>query len=209
MKIKVCGMREPENIREIADLKPDYMGFIFYSLSKRYAGEMDPAIADKIPPEINKTGVFVDADLNEILRFVKKYKLDAVQLHGVEPADLCIELKEQGLEVIKAFGIDSIFDFSVMKKYEGAADHFLLDTKTSGHGGSGKTFDWELLKQYPYNTSYFLSGGLSNDNLKETEGIEDERLYALDLNSRFEISAAIKNVQEVKTAINYIRSKHK
>lgn len=206
MKIKVCGMKEPVNIRQVTDLKPDYLGFIFYPGSKRHVGDINEEILDKISSGIKKTGVFVNAGFDEIFTIVKRYKLDAVQLHGDESAELCKELKDQGIEVIKAVGIDENFDFITLEPYLEAVDYFLFDTKTHIYGGSGEIFDWKLLEKYPYEMSYFLSGGISADNLAEIKLIGDQRLYAVDLNSKFEIKPGIKDVEKVKKAINYIRS---
>jgi len=199
-------MRHAENVREVADLKPDYLGFIFYKDSKRYVGDIDLNILNDIPSEIIKTGVFVNAGYDEIVGIARKYKLDAVQLHGYESPELSRKLKDQGLEVIKAFGIDEIIDFRILEPYLDAVDHFLFDTKVQGYGGSGKKFDWKLLEKYTYKVSYFLSGGISQENLSEIKHIEDERLYAVDLNSQFEMEPGIKDVEKVKEAIDYIRN---
>jgi phosphoribosylanthranilate isomerase len=207
VKIKVCGMRDPENIAQVADLKLDYMGFIFYPGSKRYVNDISEEVLSKIPTETIKTGVFVDASFEDIVAAVNKYHLQAVQLHGNETPELCKQLKKEGLEVIKAFGVDESFDFDVLEEYTEVVDHFLFDTKTSLHGGSGKVFDWKSLNAYPYDKSYFLSGGLSLENIKNIEHIEDKRLYAIDINSKFELKPAVKDVEQVKKAIGYIRLK--
>jgi phosphoribosylanthranilate isomerase len=204
MKIKVCGMREPENIRQVADLHPDYMGFIFYPFSKRYVGNINEKVLNSISSGIKKTGVFVDSD--ELFSIIDRYKLDAVQLHGDESAALCRELKDKGLEVIKAVGVDEDFDFKALEPYLEAVDYFLFDTKVPGYGGSGKLFDWKLLEQYPYTASYFLSGGLGQDNLPEIKRMTDKRLYAVDLNSRFETEPGIKDVEKIEAAIKIIMS---
>ena len=209
MKIKVCGMMEPVNIQKVTDLKPDYLGFIFYPGSKRYVDKLGEEVINAIPPGIKKTGVFVDSSYKEILNNIKKNSLDAVQLHGNETAELCMALKKEGTEIIKAFGVDENFDFKTLEPYLEAVDYFLFDTKTSMYGGSGKIFDWKLLEQYPYKTSYFLSGGLSADNLSKIKHIEDQRLYAVDLNSKFETEPGIKDVKKLKRAVNYIRFKEK
>ena len=202
-------MREPDNITQVADLYPDYMGFIFYQGSKRYVNDIDTEILNKIPSGVRKTGVFVDSSFEDITTAINKYNLDAVQLHGSESPELCKRLKQVGTEVIKAFGIDSDFDFTVLEKYGAVTDHFLFDTKTSLHGGSGKVFDWKVLEKYPCDKTYFLSGGLSLENIEEIQNIEDKRLYALDINSKFELNQGVKDFEKVKKAINYIRSKEK
>lgn len=202
-------MKEPDNIIQVADLKPDYMGFIFYPGSKRYVNDADTEILKKIPSRVRKTGVFVDSTFEDITAAIHKYDLDAVQLHGGESPELCKRLKQDGTEVIKAFGIDSDFDFTALEKYTAVTDHFLFDTKTSLHGGSGKVFDWKVLKKYTCDKTYFLSGGLSLENIEEIQKIEDKRLYAVDLNSKFELNPGVKDAEKVENAINYIRSKEK
>ncbi|HCN83942.1 MAG TPA: N-(5'-phosphoribosyl)anthranilate isomerase [Sphingobacteriaceae bacterium] len=202
-------MREPDNISQVMDINPDYMGFIFYQGSKRYVNDIDSEALKKIPSGIRKTGVFVDSSFEDITAAINKYHLDAVQLHGEESPELCRRLKQEGIEVIKAFGINNDFDFTVLEEYTMVTDHFLFDTKTSSHGGSGKVFDWKSLEKYPYQTTYFLSGGLSLDNIEDIQHIEDKRLYAIDINSKFESEPGIKDVEKIKKAINYIRLKKK
>ncbi len=205
MKIKVCGMREKENIQELVALKPDYIGFIFYQLSKRYAGDLAKEIAIAFPAGIKKTGVFVDADTEEIKNRIKDYHLDAVQLHGSESAEMCRTLKEEKVEVIKAFGIDEVFDFSKLESYADQVDYFLFDTKTTQHGGSGEVFNWDILKRYTLDKPYFLSGGISPENLPEVIKLDDRRLYAADLNSQFETEPGLKDIAKIKEAISIIR----
>jgi phosphoribosylanthranilate isomerase len=197
LKLKVCGMRDPSNIREILEVKPDYMGFIFYKKSKRYAGDLNPVILDDLPSTVKRTGVFVDENLKEIERIVDAYKLDAVQLHGKETAMFCKALKELGLEVVKAFGIDANFNFSDLEQYVSVVDYFLFDTQTKEHGGSGKTFDWLLLNKYKLSTPYFLSGGIDLNSVDAIDALNDSRLFAVDVNSRFEITAGIKDLNKL------------
>ena len=205
IKLKVCGMRAEKNILDLAVLQPDYMGFIFYAPSNRFADKLDINTLNKIPVSTKKTGVFVNADLGEIIQKIKTYNLDAVQLHGNESSEFCKQVKILGIEVIKAFGVDESFNFDVLEKYQSFVDYFLFDTKTKLHGGSGLTFNWNLLEGYRLNTPYFLSGGLDTDNIQEALKIEDSRFYALDLNSRFEISPGLKNIEQLKIVINKIR----
>lgn len=205
MKIKVCGMRDKENIQAIAAVKPDYMGFIFYPQSKRYIGKTDMDVLQSLPKTIKKTGVFVDADYQEIKEKIALYSLDAVQLHGDELPVLCRNLRLDGVEVIKAFGVNEDFYFYVTEPYLNCVDYFLFDTKTGGYGGSGETFNWEILKNYPYSVPYFLSGGISPVNLHQIGLLTDERLYALDLNSKFELKPALKDVGLLEEAFEQIR----
>lgn len=206
-RLKVCGMREPENILSLAALLPDYIGFIFYGPSKRFAGELDRSVLQQLPRSIKKTGVFVDAGLDEILEKKGLYNLDAIQLHGKETAELCQRLRDNQTEVIKAFGMDENFNFAVLNEYKDVVDYFLFDTKTKLHGGSGQTFDWNLLNAYSLDIPYFLSGGLDADNIEQAVNIKDDRFYALDLNSRFEISPGLKDIRKLSELINRIQTK--
>lgn len=195
-------MRDAENIKQLIDLPIAYIGFIFYSKSPRFVHEGIPPI---VPNGIEKVGVFVNETFTVIMDKVKSYQLQAVQLHGNEPATLCAALKAEGLAVIKAFGIDETFDWTSLESYLDDVDFFLFDTKSTQHGGTGQSFSWSALAHYPYATPYFLSGGLGLDNIKEALKINDSRLYALDLNSRFEEQPAVKNIHTLTQALSIIQ----
>src|SRR5438128_2346386 len=138
MKLKICGMKVPANILEVADLKPDYMGFIFYRGSKRYVADLSAEFVSTLPEIIKKTGVFVNEEVAEICRCADVYGLCAIQLHGAESAAYCGELKSLlpvGVELIKAFGVNEDFDFAQLNAYDGHVDFFLFDTQTPAHGG--------------------------------------------------------------------------
>ncbi|MDB5121687.1 MAG: trpB [Sphingobacteriales bacterium] len=205
MKIKVCGMKYPDNIRDLVLLNPDYIGFIFYDKSKRFVAEIDEQTIKDIPSCIKKTGVFVDENASVILDYIKKYHLQAVQLHGSETSDTCLKIAESGVEVIKAFGVDEAFDFNQLLPYLDSVNYFLFDTKTKAHGGSGLTFNWQVLEKYTFSKPYFLSGGLGLENLDKVLAINDDRLYAVDLNSCFESEPAKKDIEKLKLAINKLR----
>lgn len=195
--IKVCGLKDPTNINEVLSLGPDYLGFIFYPASARFVGDLDEDFMKSIQG-VKKTAVFVNASLENIQDAVDKFEFDAVQLHGDESPEFCEEVKKMGVELIKAFGVDTNFDFNQLADYIDVVDYFLFDTKTSKYGGSGETFDWEFLKKYPYQKQYFLSGGIGLENFMEAYSFDDERLYAIDINSRFEISPGVKNINLLK-----------
>jgi phosphoribosylanthranilate isomerase len=197
-KIKVCGMKDAQNIREVASLSPDYLGLIFYAPSARYAGEVDPQVLSDLPAGIKKTGVFVNAAAEQIKYWVETMGLEAVQLHGSESPAFCREILALNVEVIKAFGVDEHFDFNILNEYTDSADYFLFDTKTPAHGGSGKLFDWTLLQQNKTAKPFFLSGGIDIEQLDEIRQIGDSRLYAIDVNSRFEISPGIKDYTKLE-----------
>jgi phosphoribosylanthranilate isomerase len=196
MKLKICGMKYPENIVEVGSLLPDYMGFIFWEKSARYFdGDMP-----NLPESIRKVGVFVNASVDEILEKIAKYDLDAVQLHGHESVEFCKYLNKHALKsikVIKVFSILDTFDFAELKPFENVCDFFLFDTKGKLPGGNGTSFDWQVLKQYPSNKPFFLSGGIGMEESIAIQEISKTNLpiYALDINSKFEIEPGLKNIE--------------
>lgn len=205
MKIKVCGLRDAENIKAVAALQPDYMGFIFYGKSPRFVDNIAVELFDTIPAHINKTAVFVDESAKEISALIDKYNFDFVQLHGSETPAFCKALRDQAI-VIKAFGINNEFDFSQLNKYKNKVDLFLFDTKTDIHGGSGKTFDWSILDKYDMDIPFFLSGGLSLDNLEEVKKITHPQFYGVDLNSKFETSPGVKSIDKLQEAFTMLKN---
>lgn len=196
-------MRLAANIAAVAELQPDYLGFIFYEKSPRLISDVSAELIKYIPSEIKTVGVFVNEDLEKVKDKVNTLKLKAVQLHGSESPEYCAALKTAfgSLQVIKAFGIDEDFDFSELETYLGVVDYFLFDTKTKAHGGSGKTFDWSVLDRYTYTKPYFLSVGIDLEHAPAIKNINDERLYALDINSRFEIEPGLKDAEKIKEFI--------
>ncbi|MDR0732662.1 MAG: phosphoribosylanthranilate isomerase [Dysgonamonadaceae bacterium] len=198
MKIKVCGMKYPENIRELAHLPIDMMGLIFYEKSPRYAGNLPASELRFVPPNIQKVGVFVNASAEDIVAVIREYDLQIVQLHGDESPDFCREIKKQGIKVIKAFPIEKITDFEKCNLYENACDYFLFDTKTSQYGGSGKKFDWGILALYNSETPFILSGGVNVEDAESIRKIRHPKLYGVDLNSRFETRAGEKDLEKLR-----------
>ncbi|TCD12005.1 phosphoribosylanthranilate isomerase [Pedobacter frigidisoli] len=200
LKLKVCGMKLAANIAAVASLQPDYLGFIFYEKSPRFISDVSAELIKYIPSEIKTVGVFVDEDLETVSKKVNLYQLKAVQLHGNESPEYCAALKTSfnSLEVIKAFGVDEDFDFAALNDYLSVVDYFLFDTKTKAHGGSGKTFDWAILDSYELDKPYFLSGGIDLEHAAAISKIDDFRLYALDINSRFEIEPGVKDAEKIR-----------
>jgi phosphoribosylanthranilate isomerase len=195
MKWKVCGMREPENVAEVAALQPDYMGFILWEGSKRYCPNPPEISAD-----ITKVGVFVDAPIDYIENAISQHKLGAVQLHGNESPNVCRTLQGKA-EIIKAFSVGASFDFDALVDYLPYCDFFMFDTKGAMPGGNGTCFDWTLLNDYSFDLPFFISGGIG---VAETEKINDLRkvdlpVYAVDVNSKFEIEPGLKNAEQLKT----------
>lgn len=198
-------MCDAENIRAVAAFDPDYLGFIFYPGSKRYINADAVHLAGLDLPGVRRTGVFVNATLESILKKIALYHLDAVQLHGRETPEFCKRLKEAGTEVIKAFGVDPTFDFAHLEGYVSDCDYFLFDTRTQHHGGSGKMFDWSILTSYKHEKKYFLSGGLSLDSIQAIKAITDDRLYAVDLNSKFETEPGMKDIEKLSLAFQQLK----
>jgi phosphoribosylanthranilate isomerase len=200
MKLKICGMKFSENISEIESLKPDFMCFIFYKKSKRFFNESKLILNDKI----NRVGVFVNQEINEVIDNIKKYKLDYVQLHGEEDVRYCLSIKSI-CKVIKVFKIDDTFNFDKVKKFENVSDYYLFDTKTNLHGGSGKKFNWEILKNYNSKKYFFLSGGISENDIEEIKKIR--KIYpiiGIDINSKFELPNLKKDRAKIKSLIDKI-----
>ena len=193
MKLKVCGMKYQDNIVQVAALEPDYLGFIFYKKSARHFD----AVIPELPKSIKKVGVFVNANLEEVIKNINIHNLQAVQLHGEESPEYCLKLKRhyenrnnevissketncfdiekkfrinKSFEIIKVFSIKNEFNFDVLKPYEAVCDYFLFDTKGKLPGGNGYTFDWNVLNNYPSTKPFFLSGGIG---LEESEKLKE------------------------------------
>jgi phosphoribosylanthranilate isomerase len=197
--IKICGMKYPDNILEVAALLPDYMGFIFWKKSARYFDGVIP----KLPKSIKKVGVFVNETAAIIAEKVLKHDLQAVQLHGQESVAYCEALRNQlsqDIEVIKVFSMQDEFDFKVLDPYESICDYFLFDTKGKLPGGNGTTFDWKVLENYPSKKPFFLSGGIGLEELEAVKEIIKTELavYAIDVNSKFETAPGLKNIKLVR-----------
>ena len=197
IKIKVCGMRDLNNITQVAALEPDYMGFIFYAPSPRYVGG-DFTLMDKSTPAMKRVGVFVNADNDEIVKQSRAVGFDHVQLHGNESVQQADKLKELGFTVIKVFSVDDDFDFALTKQFTPAVDFFLFDTKGKFHGGNARTFNWKVLSRYDQDVPFFLSGGLSVENIDDISSLEGMNLHALDVNSGAEQAPGFKDVKKLE-----------
>ncbi len=206
IKLKVCGMRDPQNIQDLGTVQPDFVGFIFYPKSPRYVGEeWDESIVKSIPSSIKKIGVFVNESVEKINLLASKYQLDGIQLHGSETPEICQTIKDKNLLVLKAFSVDESFDFELIKKYESFCDYFLFDTKTSQHGGSGVKFDWKKLYEYTSSIPFFLSGGIMEEDVNEIKSLNIKGLYSVDINSKFEIEPALKDIKMVERFAQKLR----
>ena len=193
-------MKYKDNIEAVANLQPDYLGFIFYDKSARYFDSIIP----KTPNSIKKVGVFVDEELDIVLEKIKQFNLQAVQLHGNESPEYCGKINN--VEVIKVFSIKNEFNFDVLQPYETVCDYYLFDTKGKLPGGNGYTFNWNVLNHYPSTKPYFLSGGIGLNEIEKIKEFKESSAskycYALDVNSKFEIEPGLKNIKELNTFKN-------
>jgi phosphoribosylanthranilate isomerase len=205
-RVKVCGLTDARNAREVADAGADFAGFIFYPQSKRFVGETpEEDLFMNIPAQVKKVGVFVNEKKEKINEIARKYQLDLVQLHGAETAGFCNDLKLKGLKVMKAFGISEDFDFNRLTAYRDTCDYFLFDTQTMLYGGSGIKFRWELLEEYTLSTPFFLGGGIGPLDAQKVLNIRHPCFFAADINSRFETAPGMKDISIIKTFIQHFK----
>jgi phosphoribosylanthranilate isomerase len=206
IRVKVCGMINPLNLKEIATGAPDFIGIIFYPASPRYVGEeAEPGLVKNFPQGIKRVGVFLDENISEIVKISQRAGLDLIQLHGNESPAYCSRLRSSGLSVIKAFNIENKFNFESLIGYLPVCDFFLFDTKSNKPGGSGRKFNWEKLDEYSFDKPFFLSGGVGPEDTGLIKSIRNQRLYAVDINSRFETVPGIKDAELVRKFIEEIK----
>jgi len=205
-------MKYPDNITQVVALQPDYLGFIFYDKSMRSFDGVIPELSENI----KKVGVFVDAAINEIIEKVNFYNLQVVQLHGNESPTFCKVLGAEltsvahQIEIIKVFSIKDEFNFEILKPYEAVCHYYLFDTKGKLPGGNGYTFNWKVLENYSSTKPYFLSGGIGLNELDKVKSFfqndESNYCHAIDVNSRFEIEAGLKDIELIKEFKNNLFS---
>ena len=200
MIVKVCGMREPGNIREVEALNIDWMGFIFYPKSPRLVKEQEIAKVTSA----KRVGVFVDASVETMMETATTLALDYLQLHGNESPDDCHTLQKRGYAVIKAISISSAEDVERTKEYEGRVDYFLFDTKCNGYGGSGQLFDWDILSAYKGSTPFLLSGGINPGSAEAILRFHHPQFAGIDLNSGFETEPGLKDVERLRSFLTQI-----
>jgi phosphoribosylanthranilate isomerase len=197
MIIKVCGLREQDNIKNVASMENvRLIGMIFYPQSPRYVDSKEVAAITTSLGYIGKVGVFVNESFEEIIRICGMYSLDFIQLHGNETAEYLMLLQKiapSGVKFIKAFPIRAQEDFLQVSGYEGLCEYFLFDTPTSKYGGSGISFDWSILQNYHGSTPFLLSGGIGPDSLKSLSSFRHPQWAGVDLNSRFETAPGQKD----------------
>lgn len=208
MKIKVCGITRPEDLEALVELGADYAGFIFYGKSPRFAGnKLDGRTVREKGRNISKVGVFVNADARQIMQTVKDYALDLIQLHGEESAALCGELRAT-VPVMKVFHVHEK-GYEQVSPYLGASDYFLFDTASADYGGTGRQFNWELLKDYGFDQPFFLSGGIGPADADTLRQWAHKKLFAVDVNSRFETSPGVKDMEKIAAFIKQLKRKTK
>jgi phosphoribosylanthranilate isomerase len=209
MKIKVCGITRAEDLNELVNNQVDYAGFIFHEKSPRFVGNKLDARTVRETTGINKVGVFVNVTIPQIQRTIADYKLDLVQLHGDETPEYCALLKET-VPVVKAFRIGANVDWEKeVGPYVAVTDYFLFDTASVHlYGGTGESFNWDLLATYPYTHPFFLSGGIGPDDAAVIEKLVLPALYAVDVNSKFETGPGVKDLQKVQQFVKQIHSSY-
>ena len=192
-------MTEEQNLQSLLEISPDYVGVIFYPKSPRSVAKFNSKslLKAKFPEKVKKTGVFVNELPRKIIQKAGEFNLDLIQLHGEEGAVQCAEIKNKGFGVIKAFPIGQNFNFDKLIPYIEVVDYFLFDTKGKNYGGNGASFDWGILKTYPFKKSFFLSGGIDMSSIEKLKKIAHLPIHALDINSRFETKPGLKNISEI------------
>lgn len=196
-------MRDAGNVLEVSTLQPDYMGFIFYGKSPRFVGD-DFQLSASFPASIKKVGVFVNETPEKMLAIARTLQLDFLQLHGNESVEVCGIIKQAGIGLIKVFSVDDDFDFVVTKPYQSSVDFFLFDTKGKYYGGNAQVFDWTVLNRYDQQVPFFLSGGITPDNVASITTLKDMNLHALDVNSGVEITPALKSIEKLNILITQV-----
>jgi len=206
MRIKVCGMTQMEQLDQLADIGVTFAGMIFYPKSPRYVlREMTTGIIRK-ENRLNKVGVFVNAGVDDVLHMVDECRLHMVQLHGDETPKYCERIADY-VSVVKAFRLSENDNIEwMLKPYMDVCDMFMFDTMGAGYGGTGKKFDWSQLQGIEIGKPFFLSGGIEpgdEEKLNEFANAQvGKGLFAVDINSKFEISPGIKDIEKVKTFVN-------
>lgn len=195
LKIKVCGMRDPQNIKAIDNLNPEYLGFIFYPPSPRNMDKSFGAIPDT---QAKRVGVFVNECIETMIKRARNFRLTTLQLHGNESPEVCAELVSLGYEVIKSFKVDDSFNADHIENYIGVCTYFLYDTKGKRVGGTGKKFNWDKLKELAPLGKFFLSGGIGPEDAEKIMSLNLPNLVGIDINSRFEIEPGLKDEEKLK-----------
>jgi phosphoribosylanthranilate isomerase len=201
--LKVCGMKEEQNLSDLIKVQPDFIGLIFHEKSPR---NITKYTSTSIPKGIGTVGVFVNETESFVLDKINEFDLKYIQLHGTESPHFCKNIKRLNRKVIKAFNIHPEFDFSQLDDYTPYCDYFLFDAFGKNAGGNGITFDWELLDKYTGETPFLLSGGIDSNMAKSLKGISHPMYKGVDINSKFEISPGLKDIKQIKKFKDELRS---
>ena len=199
-QLKVCGLTKMDQIQELISLNTNFLGFIFYDRSPRFV--LNQLSLEEIS-EINhqgKVGVFVNESIEKIAEITEKAKLNFIQLHGDEDENFIKDLRKnvkKEVKLIKVFRVGETFNFQ-FSIFNSLVDYFLFDTDSKAFGGTGKTFDWQILNEIEIPIPYYLSGGISLENIHQLSTINQQPL-ALDINSKFEIEPGSKDLEKIKT----------
>lgn len=209
MRVKVCGMTQPDQVEALAAMGVTFAGFIFYPKSPRYVFKHMTTTQIRKFNNINKVGVFVNAPIEEVLHLVDECRLHMVQLHGDEPPKYCEKIADY-VSVVKAFRLSDNDSVEWMiRPYMDVCDMFMFDTMGAGYGGTGKKFDWSMLKSSTIGKPFFLSGGIEPGDEEELMAFSQEpvakALFAIDINSKFELSPGLKDMDKVKTFVDKVK----
>jgi len=209
MRVKVCGMTQPEQVAALAAMGVTFAGFIFYPKSPRYVFKHMTITEIRKVNNINKVGVFVNAPIEEVLHLVDECRLHMVQLHGDEPPKYCEKIADY-VSVVKAFRLSDNDSVEWMiRPYMDVCDMFMFDTMGVGYGGTGKKFDWSMLKNSTIGKPFFLSGGIEPGDEEELLAFAQEpvakALFAIDINSKFELSPGVKDLDKVKLFVDKVK----
>ena len=209
MIIKVCGMREPENIRAVEATGTDWMGFIFFPKSPRFVEN----VPDYLPQRSKRVGVFVNASIDEIVEKIKPFQLQLIQLHGKEAPAFCRELRQHipaDMKIIKMIPISTRNDIQMADSYTNDVDYFLFESKIStnggSYGGSGQQFDWSILQRYQGSVPFLLTGGIGEEDAEQIAHFLHPQFIGIDLNSRFETAPALKDTKKIRAFVDKIRN---
>jgi phosphoribosylanthranilate isomerase len=209
MRVKVCGITEAAQLHQLNDLGATFGGLIFYPKSPRYVLRHMTTSQLKKETQVNKVGVFVNATVEEVLHMVDECRLHMVQLHGDETPRYCEKIADY-ISVVKAFRVSETDNIGWrIKEYMSVCDMFLFDTEGAGYGGTGKKFNWDKLKDVEVGKPYFLSGGIEPGDTENLKAFAKEpaarALFAVDINSKFELSPGVKDMDKVKTFITALQ----
>ncbi|MFC3161420.1 phosphoribosylanthranilate isomerase [Chryseobacterium arachidis] len=210
-KIKVCGLTQLAQILELVALKIDFLGFIFYEKSPRYV--LNYLSLEQISEirHYGKVGVFVNESVENIIEISEKANLNFIQLHGDETEHFISELKQKlnpKIEIIKVIRIGNQSSNELQKTINQnllSINYFLFDTDSQTFGGTGKTFDWNILNEVKIPIPYFLSGGISLENIHQLSTV-NQQPFAIDINSKFELEAGIKDLEKIKELISKFKN---